>query len=125
MDVAVLTTHSTSPALFVWVLVTMAAPERFVGQTYTCLTDTAEDAQVLHNAVVSIVTDTDAQAVLTRNAYHLPAVNASKVSVVTAASVSARAGDAYHAAVTLPGTPPVSRTLVVIKVAARDMWCST
>ncbi len=85
-------------------------------QTYTCVPSTDENAQVLYNAVVSIVTGTDSQAVLTRSAYQLPAVAASKVSVVTTASVCKNAGDAYHAAVTPPGTPPISRTLVVIKV---------
>jgi hypothetical protein len=85
-------------------------------QTYACLPANAERAQVLYNAVVSIVTGTDSQAVLTRNAYQLPAVAASKVSVVTTASVCRQAGVAYHTAVTPPGTPEISRTLVVIKV---------
>ena len=87
-----------------------------LAQTYTCLPSTNEDAQVLYNAVVSIVTGTDSLAARTRNAYQLPAVTASKVSVVATASVCSRAGDAYHAVVAAPGTPPVSRTLVVIKV---------
>jgi hypothetical protein len=67
--------------------------------------------------VVSIVTGTDSGAVLRRNIYHLPAVSASKVSVVTTASVCKKAGAAYHTSVAPPGTPPVSRSLVVIKVS--------
>lgn len=87
-------------------------------QTYTCLTDTAVQTQVLYNAVLSIVTGTDSQSAATRQAYQLPAVSSSKVSVVTTASVCRQAGGAYHTAVTPPGTPPVSRTLVVIKVGS-------
>src|SRR6266480_1150348 len=97
-------------------LIAAGASSAAQAQTYTCLPDTAEDTQVLYSAVLSIVTGTDSQAVLTRTAYQLPAVVASKVSVVTGATVCKQAGNAYHAAVTPPGTPPVSRTLVVIKV---------
>ncbi len=82
-------------------------------QTYTCLSDTTH---TLYSFVVRLVTGTDSATVATRNALQLPAVPASKVTVVTTASVCTRAGDAYHAAVTPPGTPPVSRTLLVIKV---------
>jgi len=82
-------------------------------QTYTCLGDTTH---TLYYYVVRLVTGTDSATVATRNAYHLPATAASKVTVVTAASACKQAGDAYHAAVTPPGTPPVSRTLLVIKV---------
>lgn len=89
---------------------------RVSGQTYQCLPDTATDAQVLFDAVVSIVTGTTAQADSTRAAYNLPAVTASKVSIVTTSSLCAAAGAAYHTAVAAPGTPPVSRTLVVIKI---------
>ena len=85
-------------------------------QTYTCLSDTTRS---LYHYVVRIVTGTDSAMVATRNALQLPAVAASKVSVVTTASVCNQAGGAYHAAVTAPGTPPVSRTLVVIKVGTR------
>ncbi len=87
-------------------------------QTYTCLPNTAEETQVLYNAVVSIVTGTDSLAAATRSAYQLPAVAASNVSVVTTSSTCTQAGAAYHAAVTPPGTPAVSRTLVVIKVGS-------
>jgi len=82
-------------------------------QTYTCLSDTTH---TLYHYVVRLVTETDSATVATRNSLQLPTVAASKVSVVTTASVCKQAGDAYHAAVTSPGTPPVSRTLLVIKV---------
>jgi len=85
-------------------------------QTYTCLPDTAEKTQILRDDIVSLVTATDSETVATRSAYQLPAVAASKVTVVTTASVCRKAGAAYHAAVTPPGTPPIARTLVVIKV---------
>ncbi len=87
-----------------------------VGQTYTCLGGTAQQAHLLYDHVVSLVPGTDSATVVTRNLYHLPAVAASKVGIVTTASVCTQAGDAYHAAITDPGTPLVSRTLVVIKV---------
>ena len=86
-------------------------------QTYTCLPDTAEQAEVLRNYIVSLVTGTDSVTVAFRTRYNLPAVTASKVTVVTTGSVCTQAGGAYHAAVTQPGTPPSSRTLVVIKVS--------
>ncbi len=86
-------------------------------QTYTCLPDTAEQAQVLHDYIVSVVTGTDSETIALRNLYHLPAVDASKVTVVTTASVCKQAGAAYHTAVTTAGTPAVSRTLVVVKVS--------
>ncbi len=82
-------------------------------QTYTCLPDTTH---ALYYFVARLATATDSATVATRNALQLPAVARSKVTVVTTASVCKQAGDAYHAAVTPPGTPPVSRTLVVIKV---------
>ena len=82
-------------------------------QTYTCLPDTTH---VLYYYIRRLVTGTDSASVATRNVYQLPAVSASKVTVVTTASACQQAGDAYHAAVTPPGTPAVSRTLVVIKV---------
>jgi hypothetical protein len=86
-------------------------------QTYTCLPDTAEQSDVLRNYVVSLVTGTDSATVALRMRYTLPAVDASKVSVVTTSSVCNQAGAAYHIAVTQPGTPIVSRTLVVVKVS--------
>jgi len=85
-------------------------------QTYKCLPDTAEQSEVLRDYVVDLVTGTDSGIVTNRRLYHLPAVAKSKVTVVTTSSVCSQAGAAYHRAVTAPGTPPVSRTLVVIKV---------
>jgi hypothetical protein len=89
-------------------------PRSVWGQTYTCFPDTAHE---LYSYVVRLVTATDPATVATRNTYHLPAVSASKVTVVSTSSVCSQAGAAYHAAVTPPGTPPVSRTLLVIKVS--------
>lgn len=97
-------------------LVLVVSPALASAQAYTCLPDTATNAKVLFDAVVAIVTGTSTQADSTRMAYNLPAVTASKVSVVTTSSVCTQAGAAYHTAVAAPGTPPVSRTLVVIKI---------
>jgi len=82
-------------------------------QTYICLSDTTH---TLYYYVVRLVTGTGSAMVANRNRYSLPAVAKSKVSVVTTATICRQAGAAYHAAVTPPGTPPVSRTLVVVKV---------
>lgn len=98
-------------------LLLAALPVGLQAQTYTCLPDTATQAQILRDYVVGVVTGTDSISAATRTAYHLPAVAASKVTVVTTASVCRQAGDAYHAAITDPGTPVVPRTLVVIKVS--------
>jgi len=90
---------------------------RGVAQTYTCLPGTSPDAIVLKDYVVRLVTGTDSESVVTRNRYQLPTVAASKVSVETSATICNKAGAAYHAAETPPGTPPISRTLVVVKVS--------
>jgi hypothetical protein len=91
----------------------MCVPRPTLGQAYVCLPDTAHE---LYAYVVRLVTATDPATVSTRNTYHLPAVNASKVAVVSTPSVCTQAGGAYHAAVSPTGTPPISRTLLVIKV---------
>lgn len=109
--------NPTFPALAAALWLLSAASSGSEAQTYTCLNETNEDTQVLRDQIISIVTGTDTLAVATRSAYQLPAVAASKVSVVTTASICKKAGAAYHAAVTPPGTPEKSRTLVVIKVS--------
>src|SRR5690242_9655954 len=81
--------------------------------TYTCLPDAPGSAHNLYQYVIRLVTGTDTGIVATRNQYQLPAVAASKVSVVTTGSLCRQAGSAYHAYVAQPGTPEVSRTLVV------------
>lgn len=86
------------------------------GQTYTCLPDTAESASVLHDYLVGLVTGSDSASVATRTRYQLPVVVASKVTVETSSRTCNSAGAAYHAAETPSGTPPISRTLVVVKV---------
>jgi hypothetical protein len=88
-------------------------PQTGAAQTYTCFSDTAHE---LFTYVVRLVTAADSATVATRNAYHLPATSASKVTVVSTPSVCSQAGSAYHAAVSAPGTPAGSRTLLVIKV---------
>ena len=100
----------------VWLMsctIALGASRPASAQTYTCLSDTTH---MLYYHVVRLVTGTDSAMVANRNLYNLPAVAKSKVSVVTASSVCNQAGAAYHAAVTPPGTPAISRTLVVIKV---------
>src|SRR5438876_117556 len=102
--------HTTAIAaclLSTWVL-----PSR--AQTYTCLQDTAEQAVLAHDFVVSVVTGSDSA---TRNAYKLPSVAASQVSVVTTSSTCNKAGAAYNGVVAY-GRTPTSRTLVVIKVGS-------
>ncbi len=84
-----------------------------MGETYTSLPDTAH---TLYHRVVRLVTGTDSAMVNNRALYNLPAVAESKVTVVTTSSVCNQASAAYHAAVTPPRTPAISRTPVVVKV---------
>jgi len=102
---------------FAWLMIGalfISVPRSGLGQTYTCLPDTTH---TLYSYVVRLVTGTDSAMVTNRTLYHLPGVAKSKVTVVTTSSVCNQAGAAYHAAVTPPGTPAVSRTLVVVKVS--------
>ena len=108
-------TYPRLPSLIALFLV--VGVSRGIGQTYTCLPDTSPDAVVLKEYVVRLVTGTDSESVATRNRYQLPAVTASKVTVQTSAATCNSAGAAYHAAETAPGTPPISRSLVVVKVS--------
>lgn len=70
----------------------------------------------MRDYIVSLVTGTDSVTVATRTQYQLPIVDASKVSVVTAANTCQRAGGAYEKALNPAGTPAVSRSMVVIKI---------
>ena len=97
-------------------LLLLGLASRGTAQTYTCLPATSSEAVALKDYMDRLVTRTDSESVATRTQYHLPALSASKVTVVTATSVCNRAGDAYHTTVAKPGTPRVTRTLVVIKV---------
>jgi len=94
----------------------MGLVSRGTGQTYRCLPVTSFETVALKDYMDRLVTGTDSESVATRTQYHLPALSASRVTVVTARSVCNRAGDAYHTTVAKPGTPRVPRTLVVIKV---------
>lgn len=84
-------------------------------QTYTCLPATDSTAIIHRDYIVQLVTATDSASVVHRIRYSLPTTTASKVTVITTANICSQAGDAYHNAVR-PGPPPISRTLVVIKV---------
>jgi hypothetical protein len=87
------------------------------GQTYTCLPSSDSTVVTFRDYVVTLVTGTDSATVADRISYALPSAMANKVSVVATGSVCSQAGAAYHLAVRPPGTPPISRTLVVIKVS--------
>jgi len=99
-------------------VVTSCALARGAAQTYTCLAGTQWAASSLRDYVVRLVTGTDSESVATRNRYQLPATIASKVTVETSSTLCNKAGAAYHTAVTAPGTPPVSRTLALVKVGS-------
>ena len=112
------TMRNSSKALLFCVVSICVAPTPALGQTYTCLPDTAESASLLRDYVVLLVTGSDTGSVATRDRYQLPATQASKVTVETSTNVCNNAGAAYHAAEDTAGTPPISRTLVVVKVAS-------
>ena len=96
-------------------------PGVLVGQTYTCLTDTTGAAASLTNYITLLISSGDSAHVVKRQAYSLPAGTAADVAVITKANTCASAGDAYHAQVTPPNTPPIDRQLVVVKVG-RDRY---
>lgn len=96
------------------------------GQTYTCLPSSDSLAINLRAYVVELVTATDSATVADRVLFNLPATTANKVSIETGSSTCSTAAAKFHAAVRPPGTPAVSRTLIVIKVSTtryvvRDM----
>ena len=98
-------------------------------QTYTCLPDTAEMAIVLRNYVLDLVTTSDPRLVAKRERYGLLPADSADVVVVTKANECSRAGTAFHEAVSPEGTPPVDRTLVVVKIGREryvvedlDLW---
>ena len=86
------------------------------GQTYMCLLATDSLAINLRDYVVQLVTATDSASVVHRIRYRLPITTANKVSVQTAESTCSTAGAKYHAATSVPGSPAISRTLVVIRI---------
>jgi hypothetical protein len=89
----------------------MAAAPQLEAQTYTCLPASDSLAIVLKDYIVEVVTGSDATD---RGYASLPATTASKVSIVSSSTTCNQAGAAFHAASTPPGTPPISRTLLVV-----------
>ena len=71
----------------------------------------------LREDVVSWVTGTDLRVVAKRNALHLLPATLSQVSVVTQQNTCRQAALAYHAYLLLAGTPPISRNMIVIRIA--------
>jgi len=89
---------------------------RTEAQTYTCRVASDSLAIELKDWVVTLVTATDPKFSAKRTAYVLPTTTANKVSVVGSGTTCNAAGGAYHAAVK-PGTPAISRNLILIKVS--------
>ena len=84
-------------------------------QTFSCQPTNSADAVALKDYVVRL-TSGDPALVQKRQAYQLPAVAASKVSVVKTSSVCQQAAQAYNRAVRGASAPQVSRSVVVIQV---------
>ena len=86
-------------------------------QTYTCAPTTSDASFSMREYMIRLVTATsDTSLVATRNAYHLSAVDSSKVSIVTTAKVCADAAIAYNKALHGASAPAVSRTMTVVKI---------
>jgi hypothetical protein len=86
-------------------------------QTYRCASATSDDAVNMREYMVSLVTaTTDTSLVAMRTTYHLPALDSSKVSIVTTAKTCASAAIAYNKAIHGPDASAVSRTIVVVKI---------
>lgn len=88
-----------------------------LAQTYNCVSTTSEETTALRDDVLSLVTGTDSRVIEKRNRFQLLAATAAQVSVVTQKNTCKNAALAYHAALTPPGTPAISRNMIVIKVA--------
>ena len=86
-------------------------------QAYACASATSDESVALRNDVVTLVTGTNPSVVVKRNTFQLQSASASQVSLVTQKNTCKSAALAYHAALTPPGTPAVSRTMVVIKIS--------
>jgi hypothetical protein len=87
-------------------------------QTYTCASATSDYTIALRDYVIRLVTaTTDTSLVAMRTTYHLPAVDSSKVSVVTNAKTCASAAIAYNKAIHGPNAPAMSRTIIVLKIS--------
>lgn len=97
-------------------------PALLGAQTYTCLPSSHELTVDLRKHILWMVTTADTSAAADRNAYNLPVTTASKVTVVTASNLCSQAGAAYHAAVTLPGTPAVSRAMLSVLKVGNDRY---
>ena len=85
-------------------------------QTYNCFSPTSDETLALRDDVISLVTGTDARVIAKRDTLKLLAAAASQVSVVSQTNKCKSAGQSYHAALR-SGTPEISRSMVVIKVA--------
>ena len=86
-------------------------------QTFTCLAaDTSQHAISLADYMKDLVTSSDSLMVVTRGRYGIPAGDSSGVTVEVDAATCIDAGTAYHAVLHGPESPPVSRTLVVVKL---------
>jgi len=87
------------------------------GQTYTCHPASSEVSTALRDYVVQIVTGTNASVVNVRNTYQLLSATAGQVTLVTQKNTCKNAALAYHAALNPPGTPAISRSMIVIKIS--------
>ncbi|HJU75280.1 MAG TPA: hypothetical protein VJ717_16175 [Gemmatimonadaceae bacterium] len=85
-------------------------------QTYSCFSSTSETTLGLRDDVIALVTGTDVRVIAKRDTLKLLAASASQVSVITQTNKCKSAGESYHS-VLQPGSPQISRSMVVIKIA--------
>ena len=92
----------------------------FVGdvpaQSIICKSATSDETLGLREDVVRWVSGSDPQVVAKRNALQLLAATPSQVNIVTQTNKCQQAASAYHSYL-LPGSPPISRSMIVIKIA--------
>jgi len=91
------------------------AAQAAAAQTYACAASNAPESLALKDYVVRL-TGGDATLAKKRQGYLLPATVASQVQIAKTKSVCQQAAQAYNKAVRGPTAPPISRTVVVIKV---------
>ena len=95
----------------------LASGTSLSAQTYTCAPATSDDAVNVRDYMIRLVTaTTDTSLVETRTAYRLPALDSSKVSIVTNAKTCGSAAVAYNKAIHGANAPAVSRNIVVVKI---------
>ena len=86
-------------------------------QSYDCVSSTDPTTIALRDYVVSLVTGTNPKVIQKRNTFQLLSATSAQVTIVTQKNTCKNAALAFHAAINPPGTPAISRNMIVIKIS--------